>query len=344
VRPPYRLNSNTNQRAASMAVVPSVIPPFKLNSEVQATPGITVMRRISKLEEASQKHLPPLALKQIWLMSLPFRVTQPAIVSSGPVLVAGTGRQLIATHKLRSEQLYAFVASGNISAPLAQFGDTVYVSTMDANFYALDAIRGLSQWSYSTESPVADKPMVLGSDIYLTTIDGQLYRIGREDGISAWKDARGFDRFAADAHRFVAANSRYIYTIDSAGQLSAVGRDRGNRLQRLDTSGFTYSLANDQTDRIYLASNAGTLICIHDRDIPRPIRYARKPAVDETAPPPPGIDVIKPKLPGPKPKEAEKPKEEAKPKEAAKPKDEAKPKEDDKPKDEKPKDDKPKGA
>ena len=112
-------------------------------------------------------------------------------------------------------------------------------------------------------------PTPLGVGVGLV---GQLYRLGREDGESPWKDAIGRDRFVTEFTRFVAANDRFIYGIDKAGQLVVVSRDRGNRLHTLDTSTYTHTLANDQTDRVYLASNSGSLICLHDRAYPTPLR------------------------------------------------------------------------
>jgi outer membrane protein assembly factor BamB len=341
VIPPFRLNSNTQQRAASIAVLPSPLPPFKLNSDVQATPSITVVNRLTRVEELSLKHAPVVALSKAWTMALSFRVTEPAVPTVGPVIIASTGRRVIAANRLKSEQLSEFTASGNIVVPMGSFGNTIFVGTSDANVYAFDGLRLGVLWTYTTDAALVDKPMVAGSDLYLTTIDSQLYRLARENGESAWKDSRGNDRFVTNFQRFVAANTRFIYGIDKAGQLTVIGRDRGSQMQKLDTNAFTSSLLNDQTDRIYLASNTGTMICLHDRDVPRPIRYPRKPSTSE-APPPPAAEAPKPKLPVSKPKEA-KPKED-KPKDDAakedKPK-EAKPKED-KPKDDAAKEDKPK--
>ncbi|MFL5340126.1 MAG: PQQ-binding-like beta-propeller repeat protein [Gemmataceae bacterium] len=340
VTPPFRLNSNTNQRAMSLSVVPSVTPPYRLNSEVQSTPDITVLQKITRLEELSQKNQPPEAISKYWLMSLNFRVSQPAVPLFRRVLVAGTGPELIASHYQKAMETFAFTASGNISAPLGRYGDTVYVPTADANLYAIDfeGDRARTLWTYSTDSGVNDKPVVAGPDLYLTTVQGQLYRLSRDDGVSAWKDALGNDRFTPEVQRFLAANTRFIYATDVAGNLVVISRERGNRLSQLPLPGYTFAVENDLTDRVYLAANNGTLICLHDRDVARPIRYAKAPppAAVEGAPPPPPADAVKPKQPAPK-APADKP--------AAKPADKAADKPaDDKPKDEKPKEDKPKEA
>jgi outer membrane protein assembly factor BamB len=304
VIPPYRLNSNTNQRAMSIAVLPSVTPPYRINSEVQSTPSMAVVQKITRLEELSQKNLPPVPIKKAWMLTLSMRVTEPVAITNGPVIIPGTGRELVASPRLKAQEFYKFVASGNITAPLGQFGDTVYVGTLDANFYALDGFRGRPLWRYTTDSPIEQKPMVCGADIYLTTISGQLYRLGREDGESPWKDPTGRDRFATEFTRFVAANDRFVYGIDKAGQLVVVSRDRGNRLHRLDTSSYTHSLANDQTDRLYLASNSGSLICLHDRNLPKAVHFPKRASGDAEAPPPGLESTPVRKAPASKPKPA----------------------------------------
>jgi len=144
-----------------------------------------------------------------------------------------------------------------------------------------------------------------------------MYRVNRDDGDVAWRDARGGERFVRGTKSFVAANDRYVYTIDAAGQLVVIDRARGTALQALDTRDYTYAMANDQTDRLYLASNSGSLICLHDRAISAPKHHPKGAATsvggDSAADLFKPASSIKPKRPGEppqKPKEA-KPKEEA---------------------------------
>jgi outer membrane protein assembly factor BamB len=327
VVPPYRL-TGTRQRTASLAVLPSVWPPFKINSEVQSTPSIAVVHSVARVDELSQKHLPPPAIKKRWQLSLPFRVSQAPVVTSTLAIVASTERTVLGTPKLVAQRMYSADASGNISAQVGQFGDMLFVPTFDSNFYAVDGAHGRILWRFTTDSPVISKPMVIGNEVFLTTVDGQLYRLSREDGDSAWKDARGFDRFVPEVKSFVSANDQFVYVIDYRGRLEAIDRRRGTRLQNLPVRDFPFALANDQTDRIYLASNDGTVICLRDRDLAQPVRHPQKappPSTETGIALPPVVE--KPKVPFP-----DKPKPPAKPKEKDTASKDDTPKKEDKPK------------
>ena len=287
------LNSNTRQNTASIAVLPSVVPPFRLNSDVQSTPAITVVKSLTRLDELSQKNLPVLALKKSWVLTMGVRVSQAPVVTSSTVVFASTTRDVVASSRYIAQEVYHIETSGTISAGLAQFGDTVFASALDASLVAVEGVRGRILWRFSADSGITEKPAVIGNDIFVVSLQGQLYRVDREAGESAWRDARG-DRFVPDVRSFVAANDRYVYTVDSTGQLVVIDRARGITLQKLNTRGYTFSLANDQTDRLYLAANNGALLCLHDRSTatakrhpkvaPRPVAAAtRRPSCSSPA-------------------------------------------------------------
>jgi len=66
--------------------------------------------------------------------------------------------------------------------------------------------------------------------------------------------------------------------------LLVLDRARGTLLARYEgVNDFLVPMANELTDRIYLASNDGLLVCLHDRDIPNPIHVKnveeKKPSV-----------------------------------------------------------------
>jgi outer membrane protein assembly factor BamB len=349
VAPPYRLNSNMRQNSASISVLPSVVPPYRINSEVQSTPAFTVLKSVTRLDELSQKHLPPLPLKKSWVLTMGVRVTQVPLVTSTGVVFASTTRDVLASLRGVAQETFHLEASSTISADLAQYGDTVFVPTIDASLVAVDGARGRVLWRFTPDSGVTQKPAVIGNDVFAVTLEGQLYRVDRETGESDWRDVRGGDRFVPEIRSFAAANDRYVYTVDATGLLTVIDRSRGIPLQKLNTRDYTYVMANDQTDRVYMASNNGALVCLFDRANAAPKRH---PKGTVTAAPGGGdsaTDLFKPsgaikpkKVVEPPKSKEDKPKDdmpkEDKPKDT-KPKDAKPPKGGKKPKDDAPKDD-----
>lgn len=315
VNPPFRINSSQRQLTASLAVLPSAVPPFRLNSDVASTPAMTMINNITRLDEMSQKNRRPTALRERWALSTIVRLPHAPVVTSGGVVVTSTERAVIASPKLVAQEFYRFDTANNITGPAAQFGDTLFIATIDSSLYALDGIRGRVLWRYTAEGPLAQKAVVIGEDIFLTTVQGQLSRLDRTSGDSRWKDRRGaIDRSVADVGRFLAANDRFVYVTNQAGDLVVLDRRRGLPLGTIRTRDFTHAFANSVSDRVYLTANNGLLICMYDRDLTQPQMHPQR---DPNAPliegaPAEAKPEEKPKkpLPGPPPmpkeKEAEK--------------------------------------
>jgi hypothetical protein len=191
-------------------------------------------------------------------------------------------------------------------------------------------------WRYTADTALDRQPAVVGDDIFITTAQSQLYRINRQTGESGWRDPQKFlDRHVNDVRHFLAANDRFVYGQSTKNEIVILDRQRGVEIGRLPMTGFTFGYENQKTDRVYLAANNGTLICLRDLNKTKPIIYQHREAPAPAPAETPGVAIPKAKEDLPK---DDKPKDE-KPKDD-KPKDQ-KPK-DEKPKDDKPKDDKPK--
>lgn len=319
IAPPYRLNSNTRQTSASVPVLQSVVPPYRLNSNSQTTPSIVVVNQLTRIGLLSSQRDVAQPIHIRWTYVAVARFSQPPLITSERIVGASTGTQLVAASKLGGQFIYDYQTAADISATTAQFGDTLYVPTADGSLYAFDALRGKVLWRFTAGGAIARKPAVTADDIYVVTAQAAMYRLNRQTGDLLWTDPRsGLERPATNVTRFVASNDRYVYAIDGQNRLVTLDRARGSVLATVDSHDFTFALANDHTDRVYLMANNGTVVCLHDRSLALPVDVRGK----EYAPPAP-TEMPKetpkppPPLPG-KPPEAKPP--EAKPPVAKPPK------------------------
>jgi hypothetical protein len=294
---------------------------------VQLTPSLAMMNSVTRIDEVSQKVRPKLALTQAWLFEARFRIAQPAMITSGPFVVPTTDNKVVGFSRLRPQELYEYDTAARIIAPLGQYGDTAFAPTLDGSVYAIDGVSGKLLWRYTTDTALAQRPAVVEDDVFLTTVEGHFYRVNRLNGESVWREANGIrDKKTLNVQRFLAANNNYIYVQDQKENLGILDRQRGTLLGTVPTKDFLFAFSNFYTDRVYLAAHNGTLICLRDTRLTKPIVHRIKDAA-------PANPENQPAPAAPKPKED-------KAKDPFKPKD-VKPKED-KPKDDKPKDDKPK--
>lgn len=225
----------------------------------------------------------------------------------GYVLLGSTDGTFTIGSKLGRDIVFRWNAGSSPVAPMSRHGHEAYFGLEDGSIVAMtlqlkrDLEPGKIHWRTGTGGAIEHRLEVTDEDIYATPKRRGLMRFRRDNGEMLWR--------AADAERFLAAAKKFVYALDRTGHLLVLDRARGEVLSRLDTRDFTVPANNDYTDRVYLASHDGQIICLHDRSLSKPLW--NKKFVEDQPPHPKG------KAP-PEEKEMAKPKEEAPKKEAEK--------------------------
>jgi hypothetical protein len=78
---------------------------------------------------------------------------------------------------------------------------------------------------------------------------------------------------AAGVAQFAAASRNRVYGVDDFGGLVVLDATTGSRIGHLPTGGTINALVNDQTDRLYLISQQGTVQCLHEIGAKEPIYH-----------------------------------------------------------------------
>lgn len=294
----------------SLTVVANLTRPNELasTSEIASTPSLTAVDTISRINEYSQKDAPPPTMEKRWSDSLPFRVFQTPLLYqtlSRNTVSAAKGqietRMIIvgSERDIRSEgfdgvknfQIGPDIIRSNISAPVAQLGLRLFIPTFDGTVYSIQGDRGLVLWTFNLQGVPAHQPAAIEPDLFLTTTRGRLFRVNVNDGTPP-KPQDGL--FADDGSysaiiikQFLAASDHTVFGLNPVGQLVVLDRKRGTVRGKIDMAGYTFAPVNDVTDRVYLASNEGKLICLYDPAQPTQKQY--RPSIhrrfEATAPP-----------------------------------------------------------
>src|SRR5262245_12916990 len=293
---------SVNQRAPSLTVVGTVVPPFRLNTESTPTPSLAVLKTVNppynrlnsgstpsltvnptfsdsrgrEIETQSTASVPV----QRWLYPSDFRIEQPPVVTGTRLVIPSTGRRVVVTPRQFFQLIGQYDTAAPVSAYLGRYAGSVFVPTGDGNLYAADAESGTSGrllWRYTTGGPLGERPAVTDDGVFAVAENDGLHRIDRDRGDAIWR--------APWIARFLAANSRFVYALDPQGRLVVLDANRGTRLSSMDMSAFNLGLINDQTDRVFLASEAGMIVCLFDRRSPAPVPVRAKER--EAAPLPP---------------------------------------------------------
>jgi hypothetical protein len=105
-----------------------------------------------------------------------------------------------------------------------------------------------------------------------------MYRVDRDTGSARW--------LSRDAERFLATNNHFVYATDPVGRFLVLDYFRGTTLAVYDLRDYVVPYQNELTDRIYLGSHDGLIICLHDRSKRTPVLTKEPPPAPKAKPKP----------------------------------------------------------
>jgi outer membrane protein assembly factor BamB len=238
------------------------------------------------VDELAEKDAPT-RIKFLWEMVTHERVLYTPVLSVDPAdpaserLHTATGR-LILTARRSSERVNnidaIYEAEAEISAPLASYGDNLYVATVDSNLIALSireirepATGGntLPRGKFTTGGPVEQEMLLTDEAVYAIGSRWGLIKLRHGTLEPFWNerlpDGRIRPKPNPDIIRLLGVNSSYVYGINRLGHLGVVDAIRGQTLSSFDVSAFTVPVTNEANDRVFLAANNGLVVALHDR-------------------------------------------------------------------------------
>lgn len=314
VSPPYTLFREVT--TPSIAVLPSMAQPYRLRPEHlrsnQQTPSIAVLppsvARAYELSVLKDRGVEP---TPVWVLRTTRRVVHEPVVAD-PIpgttpasvwLTTDSTRFYSVSRRDRTTQIVADT-SANVSSPAAgpvAFGKDAllgYFGLADGTLLAVDLTAGAGdtprfEWRANVGGVLNRKPVPVATGVYASGDHAGVAFVGLKSGEVEW-------RTDAFADRLLAVNDEHVYIKDRRGNLLVYDKTkvdpktkRAEPLTKLDIGGFAVPVTNDQTDRVFLASDNGLIVCLRDA--------AAKYATAVTVAPPsrqkPPVVVVPPKEP-----------------------------------------------
>ena len=221
-------------------------------------------------------------LAQQWRYKTGQAITTPPILTDRVVNFASRDRSLYSITKGKPRLQWQSETEAPISAPMAYADGFVYLASEDFNLYCLNAENGHERWQpFPSGFPIVTAPEVIGPHIYLLPQKGGLFCLSVETGRRIW--------WRPYIEEFVAATTTRLFTSDGQGNIVILTRQDGTPLGVMPLPQFGLRMANNRTDRIYLATKSGLVVCLREagseHEFPVYHRYPqRRPLVPEFAP------------------------------------------------------------
>lgn len=174
-------------------------------------------------------------------------------------------------------EIFRFPLDGFLISGPGQFENTAYVGGSDAIVYAVSMDSGRTEWRFVVGDPIVRAPVATAQDVYVTSTRNGMARLDRASGAPAWRIRAGREvlEFNSEVDHYLASNPKYVYAFDRAGRFLVVDRLQGKTLSRYDLLDYVYPVVNDVDDRIYLAANNGSIVCLHDKEYTQPLLHRK---------------------------------------------------------------------
>lgn len=207
-------------------------------------------------------------------------IQQPPILGGNQVGAVTVGGEIISLNRFAGKQRQDFRIAAHVSRPAGHHGPVAYIGGDDTYVYAINLENGSLLWRDLAGAIPAHRPVVTDRDVFIAPAREGMIRLDRATGRELWRNRQ--------AERFLSVNQRFVYAADTRGHLHVLDGLRGTTLARHDLQDWTIAVPNEVSDRIYLASREGQILCLRHRDQLAPLamkkpEVRKKPAAKEPA-------------------------------------------------------------
>ena len=229
---------------------------------IGALDGSVYAFSIRKLQELYNERLLPQFRRDalVWRFKTAKKVTTPPISDGFVVNFASRDKSLYSISTTQSKMIWQFETDEPISAPMAaaMVGEdsVILLASEDFNVYCIGLTNGQIRWDFVSGAPVRRSPRVIGQQVFVFPHRGGIFSLSLENGAEQW--------WRPGIQDFVGATRTRLFVSDTVGNVVILARNDGHIIGALPLRDFSFRFANDRTDRVYLATQSGLVICIKE--------------------------------------------------------------------------------
>lgn len=258
---------------------------------IGALDGSIYSFEIRKIDELHRQRLLPTWSFQAmrWRYRTSKEITTKAYSTGRLVNFASRDGSLYAVGALERDLTWQFETSAPITAPLAATNDSLILASEDYFVYCLNRDNGLVRWEFASGYPIRKAPIIIEDDLYIMPDRGGVFNLELRTGAEKWERPGITDLLGATKSR--------LFGSDVTGNIVLLQRSTGRPLGTLPLRPFSVRLQNDRTDRLFLATPSGLVVCLREQGS----EFAHYHKYPERAPIVPDVEPDEPTPPVPMP-------------------------------------------
>lgn len=200
-----------------------------------------------------------------WSYRTGHQILTPPVTNGRVVAVANKANQLYAMGTLRGTTIFQFETDKRVSAPMALRNEWVFLASHDFRLYCININNGALRWVYPSGRPISSSPRVIGNNVFLTPDLAGMFCLDSETGEKLW--------WRQGIKKFLAATPELVFAADEADNVAVIDRRSGSLAGMLAMSNYSVHMQNDRTDRLYMSTESGQVVCIRQKGRSFPIYH-----------------------------------------------------------------------
>ncbi|MGZ0169105.1 MAG: outer membrane protein assembly factor BamB family protein [Planctomycetales bacterium] len=235
---------------------------------------------LKKIEELHNDNLLPqwTNIALLWRYKAAGEITTQPISNGLTLKFASRDNSLYSLTAADRTLQWQFETDRPVSAPLGHSPGFVYLASEDFNVFCIKQDTGSVRWQFVAGLPIRKEVRIIGDNVYVFPHLGGVYCISRVSGERRWKKAYMED--------FVGATKNLVFLTDNLGQVAVLSSKDGAPIGSLKLKDFPIRYGNELTDRIYMATKSGLIVCIREQNKEFPTYHMfpeRQPILPEFA-------------------------------------------------------------
>jgi outer membrane protein assembly factor BamB len=204
---------------------------------------------------------------------------RPLVTSETVSWATGNGYYTVAPIDRVSAVNYRLDTRDSIVSSASYQNGSIFVASSEGLVYAIDEKSGAIQWEFSAGERIKQSPVPVGDSVLIITTGRRLFRLD----INTGKAVDGWASFVPDVSQFLGISAERIYVLDGSDRIKAIDQNSGDVVATTAEDPIDLVLANNQSDRLYVATRSGSIQCLRERGRELPFFHGDETMADKPA-------------------------------------------------------------
>lgn len=229
-----------------------------------------------------QRRLPEYShLALIWRYQAPSEIVSPPIATSRSVCFASSTGTLFSVATKEEKLLFQFETDAKVVTPLGRNEDSILLAAENSRMYCLNQDNGEYRWAFTSAHRIRLQPRFFGSRVYVTPETVGTYALNGETGSEIWLNPQ------EQARKVLMVSQSRLYAFNDQQEIVVLEASDGRVVGKIPNRQFVDSPTNDRTDRLFLVTSKGVIVCVKEKDSAIPAYHLypeRRPILPEFTP------------------------------------------------------------